>query len=180
MTMSRGMKRRLLGFIALSLFAPGSAVAQEMIVYPANDQAPEQQEKDEYECHKWAKGRTGFDPMAPPPNFSPDPPVEVTPTKPARGGAVRGAARGAVGGAVIGEIADDDPGKGAAIGAGAGAVRGARRQALAQKQRQAIAQDQAREAKAEVEGKKAAYDEQRSLYNKAKRTCLQGRGYTVN
>ena len=44
----------------------GSAVAQELIIYPAKNQSNEQTEKDKFACYSWAKGQTGFDPMAQP------------------------------------------------------------------------------------------------------------------
>jgi hypothetical protein len=34
----------------------------DLIVYPKNGQNKEQQAADQYECHNWAKGQTGFDP----------------------------------------------------------------------------------------------------------------------
>ena len=40
-----------------------------MLIYPAKSQSPQQQQKDEYECHIWAVKQTGFDPtkaQAPP------------------------------------------------------------------------------------------------------------------
>ncbi len=42
---------------------PDAAVAQDdLIVYPKNGQTKEQQAADQFECHNWAKGQTGFDP----------------------------------------------------------------------------------------------------------------------
>jgi hypothetical protein len=38
---------------------------QDMIIYPKNGQSKEQQSADQYECHMWAKGQTGFDPTQP-------------------------------------------------------------------------------------------------------------------
>ncbi|MFI4891201.1 MAG: DUF6515 family protein [Steroidobacterales bacterium] len=45
--------------------APPAPMAQgpnELIVYPRNGQTKEQQAADDYECHSWAKGQSGFDP----------------------------------------------------------------------------------------------------------------------
>lgn len=93
-------------------------------VYPAKGQTPEQQQKDQYECHQWAVQQTGFDPSQP---------VEQSvPRYSAMGGAARGAALGAVGGAIGG-----DAGKGAEIGAavgGIGAIMRDRRANQAQQQ----------------------------------------------
>jgi hypothetical protein len=50
---------------------PGGASAQapqpppqgdDLYIYPQNNQSPEQQASDKYECHKWAASQTGFDP----------------------------------------------------------------------------------------------------------------------
>ena len=51
----------------------GTSWAQEVIVYPAKGQSAEQTEKDKFECYQWAKGQTGFDPMAPPTASTPPP-----------------------------------------------------------------------------------------------------------
>jgi hypothetical protein len=145
---------------AAVLMSAASAFAQDPIVYPQKGQSKEQQEKDEFECHKWAKEKTGFDPMA-----QPSSPAAAAPAP--RGGAVRGAARGAALGAIGGAIAGD-AGKGAAIGAGVGGAGGALRQ-----RGQVRQQQQAQQAEA------SAQNAQRSQYQRAYGACLEGRGYTV-
>src|SRR4030095_10266172 len=103
-------------------FAAGmlvSAAQAEVFVYPKPGQSQDAFQKDQYECHNWAKQQTGFDPALPPQTAAAPPPQQ--------GGAVRGAARGAAVGAVGGAIAGD-AGKGAAVGAGVGATGGAIRQ----------------------------------------------------
>jgi ribosomal protein S9 len=35
------------------------------VIYPKNGQTREQQAADQFECHNWAKGQTGFDPTLP-------------------------------------------------------------------------------------------------------------------
>jgi hypothetical protein len=42
--------------------APPDVVQQDWIIYPKNGQSKDQQAADQYECHTWAKGQTGFDP----------------------------------------------------------------------------------------------------------------------
>ena len=86
----------------------GTAVAQELVIYPAKNQSNAQTEKDKFECYSWAKGQTGFDPLAPPPATASAP---AQPTK----SVARGAAVGGVGGAALG----------AGIGAIAGGSSGA-------------------------------------------------------
>ena len=48
------------------------AVASEFEIYPANEQTEEQQQKDQAECYIWAKSRSDFDPIAPPPQPASD------------------------------------------------------------------------------------------------------------
>ena len=134
-----------------------------LVVFPAKDQKPEQQQKDEYDCYVWAKGQTNYDPVAPPPT-----PTAVA-AEQKKGGAVKGAARGAAGGAAVGAIAGD-AGTGAAIGATAGAVKGRRQQ----KASEAQATEKAKSNQA------AAAAGPKDQYKKAFKTCLQGKGYTVN
>lgn len=147
----------LIGALALCL-AAGQAWA-EVFAYPKKGQSQEQFEKDQFECHKWAKGQTGVDPTQPQQSAAAPPPQ--------KGGAVRGATRGAALGAIGGAIAGD-AGKGAAIGAGVGAAGGAMRKAESQRQ-QSQAQQQ---AQAQAQAARAQYD-------KAYGVCLEGRGYQV-
>jgi len=44
---------------------PTGASQDDLIIYPKNGQTQEQQAADQYECHNWAKGQTGFDPTQP-------------------------------------------------------------------------------------------------------------------
>src|SRR5690348_12976883 len=81
----------------------------EVFIYPKQGQSQEMFQRDQFECHTWAKQQTGFDPSQPQVAASPS-------TAPPAGGAVRGGARGAAVGAIGGAIGGD-AGKGAAIGA---------------------------------------------------------------
>ena len=56
-----------------AVFLHGTAVAQELVIYPAKGQSNEQTEKDKYACYSWAKGQTGFDPMVAPQATIPPP-----------------------------------------------------------------------------------------------------------
>jgi hypothetical protein len=155
-------------FLVLGVSPPLSRAAfgQELIIYPNKGQSKQQQEKDQFECYTWAKGQTGFDPMAPPTATAP-PPAKEAPV----GGVGRGAARGAVAGVAVGAIAGD-AGKGAAIGAASGAMIGGMRR-RDQVAREEQAQDQWANQQA------ANYQQGRSTYNRAYSACLDGRGYTV-
>ena len=144
---------------AVACFAGAIFAQQQLIVYPAKGQTPEQQQKDQGECSTWAKGQTGFDPAAPPVVAQAPPPA------PARQGEV---ARGAARGAVLGEIVSDDAGTGAAAGAAIGAMR-RQDKVRAQQQQAAAAQQQQQQ-----------YVAQKSAeYNRAYAACLEARSYSV-
>jgi hypothetical protein len=64
---------RLMTLIAVSglmatVSAPNTVRAQGY-VYPSKNQSPEQQRRDDYECHAWAVQQTGIDPSRPAPNY---------------------------------------------------------------------------------------------------------------
>ena len=146
----------------------GNALAQQF-VYPKNNQTPDQQKKDEFDCHTWAVQQSGYDPIA----ASQTAPAQAptgTPTA-EKGSAVRGAAKGAAAGAAIGAVAGD-AGKGAAIGATAGGVGGRARsknKAEEAQQQQVAAANTANASTAALADK----------YNKARAACLDGKGYSV-
>lgn len=131
-------------------------------VFPAKDQTPEQQAKDEQACYSWAVEQSGVDPL----NMTAT--KADTVAKGPDGSAVKGAAKGAVAGAAIGAIAGD-AGKGAAIGAAAGGMGGVagKKKKEAQKQQQAQQQAAATD-KAKIDSFKKAYS-----------ACLDGKGYSV-
>ena len=140
--------------------------AQEPVIYHAKGQDQQQQDKDKYECYSWAKGQSGFDPMAPP-TASSAPPQKEAP----KGGVGRGAVRGGLGGLAVGAIAGDAK-KGAAIGAASGAlVGGMRRRDQNAQQKNAEQQWAQKEA--------ANYSQQCDTYNRNFAACMEGRGYTV-
>jgi hypothetical protein len=151
---------------ALLCLLPGAPSAQEMFVYPSQGQSAEQQEKDKFECYSFAKGQTGFDPMAPP-TTSTAPPAAEAP----QGGVGRGAVRGGLGGAVVGAIAGDTK-QGLKIGAASGALLGGMRRSD-QKRREE--QNRQQWEQREV----ASYSQNRNNYNRAYAACLEGRGYSV-
>ena len=45
--------------------AAPTAPQMDLMIYPKNGQTKDQQAADQYECHTWAKGQTGFDPTQP-------------------------------------------------------------------------------------------------------------------
>jgi hypothetical protein len=52
--------------------APDST-QDDLMIYPKNGQSKEQQAADQFECHNWARGQTGFDPTQPGGGVSGDP-----------------------------------------------------------------------------------------------------------
>lgn len=160
--------KNILGLAAGLLLGVSVASAQEVVVYPAKGQSAEQTDKDKFECYQWAKGQSGFDPMAPPTPTSAPPPQ--TDSGASVGG---GAVKGAVLGTLIGGIAGGNWGHGAAYGAAAGGLMGGVR-SHDDKVRNEQAQEQWERQQA------AQYQQQRNNYNRNYSACLQGRGYTVN
>ena len=161
---------KLMALIVVT-FLYGTAVAQELVIYPAKGQSNEQTEKDKFECYSWAKGQSGFDPMVTPQATTPPPSGQ---TKSVAGGAAIGGVGGAALGAGIGAIAGGSrgAGKGAAIGGLSGGTIGAVR---SHSQNQQTEQAQRHWEQEQV----AQYQQRRNNYNRAHGACLEGRGYTV-
>jgi hypothetical protein len=44
---------------------PSDQPQMDLMIYPKNGQSKDQQAADQYECHSWARGQTGFDPTQP-------------------------------------------------------------------------------------------------------------------
>jgi len=154
--------------IIFSAFFTNLSFGQDLIIFPAKGQTPEQMEKDKYDCYTWAKQETGFDPMqAQPAAQTPS----AQPQGP-QGERIKGAARGAAVGAVVGEIANDDAGKGAAAGAAGGAMVGGMKTRRSRRQ-------QAQTQQQQVQQQNAATDQKLTTYNRAYSACLEGKGYTV-
>lgn len=145
---------------ALIWAAVAGQAGAEVFVYPKQGQSQELFQKDQFECHGWAKQQTGVDPSQTQVAASPS-------AAPQSGGVVRGGARGAAVGAIGGAIGGD-AGKGAAIGAGVGAATGGIRQRSANEQKAAATQQ-------------AQAQQQQNLqrYDQAYGACMGGRNYQV-
>jgi hypothetical protein len=167
--MTRTTRYLVTAVFGVALSAASAASAAEHYVYPQKGQSPQQQEKDQFECYGWAKGQSGFDPMAPPTTRTGPPKREGGSVA---GGAAGGAVAGAAVGTVAGAIRGKQVGKSAAVGAGTGGLMGgmgaAGRNA---KDEQNLRDWEQREA--------TTYMRHRSEYNRAYAACLEGRGYTV-
>lgn len=146
---------------ALLLYAiPG--LAEELYIYPAQDQSVEQMDKDKHECYNWARKDSGFDPMA----------VPTTSTAPPSGqkksaGVVKGGLAGAATGAIIGDNRKATR-RGAAAGGLIGGVRQSSHNTKVDQSQQQWEQQEA-----------SRYANERNNYNRAYSACLEGRGYTV-
>lgn len=155
--------------LCLSILLTNHLFAQDPIIYPAEGQSQEQMEKDEFQCMRWARDQTGFDPMATPRATSAPPSQEAT-----RGGAGRGAVAGAATGAIVGGIAGgrSGAGRGALIGGGGGALLGGMRRESQRNQQQRERDQWERE-------QAANYTRARNEYNRAFAACMTARGYIV-
>jgi hypothetical protein len=153
----RNNQQRALALLIVALFATGASSQQ--FVYPAKGQSPEQQKKDEAQCHTWAVKQSKYDPANPPKQTAAAQPA-TTATGTTPGAGARGAARGAVVGGIMGD---------AGAGAAAGAVA-----ARSQSRRQNAAQAQQQEQSATQQDQAGV-----AAYQKARSACLEGRGYTV-
>jgi hypothetical protein len=144
--------------VLLCLVCAVSAAAAEPEVYPAKGQTPEQQERDEFECHQWATKDTGVDPVA----LAEQKLAAPTPAA-HEDSAARSAGIGAMRGAVDGDAAG-----GAARGFGIGRMVSVLR-----------AKRQLRDQQSPTTTDGAAVHRDLDKYDRAYAACLTGRGYTV-
>lgn len=150
---------------AAILFAAGSALSQDQMIYPSQGQDQDQMDRDRFECHRWATEQSGFDPtQAPQAQAAPDQQQQPSTGR----SAVKGGGAGAAVGAGIGAITGGGAGKGAAIGGALGGATGAARGSERKRQSR---EQQAQES--------AGTEQKRAAYNRAFEACMEGRGYTV-
>lgn len=148
--------------------------ATPMYFYPERGQAEAQQDRDRYECYRWAVRETGVDPgmtaLRQPMPYQPPPPPEVL-----RDGSavVAGAATGAILGAAV--SSSGNAGAGAVIGAIFGAALGA---SAEEARAQAIEQAQVRRQESATAAAQAARVPLDN-FRRAMSACMQGRGYRV-
>lgn len=140
---------------------PVLAPSQPLYFYPQHQQPLAQQERDRYECYRWAMQQTGSDPG-------------LTPIHARRAGvadpyAGRDTALGAVTGAAIGSLAASPrhTGEGAAVGLIIGALIGA----ASDQQRAQALQDNYRHRPPPASAS--------SRFQRAMSACMSGRGYVV-
>ncbi len=165
------MKRslRVSSFVMAILVVPSVApLAQDVYAYPNKGQSQDQQQQDQFECFKWSKQQSGFDPMAVPTASAP-PPQDRSTGPGLLGGAAVGTGAGAIGGAILGGSAK----KGALLGGLAGGLFGGMKSQKGNKKNQQSRQDWERQQSAQ-------YQQGRNNYNRAYSACMTARGYTIS
>ena len=147
--------------------APAAPSVSTVYFYPGRGQSAQQQDRDKYECNRWAVQQTGFDPSAPhvPPHLRV---ATLEEANAATAGITIGAATGALIGAAMSRPWE------ARAGALVGAVTGAAVGGIA-------ASSAAQQAQASADNRQAAELEQQAHnYRRALSACLEGRGYTAS
>ena len=159
-------------------------------IYPSKGQTAQQEQKDKSECYGWASQQTGFDPAQELQDqqaaaararqqSQQAQQVAAQQIDSTQGQGIVGAAGGAAGGAIIGAITGD-AGRGAAIGSAVGLLAGWHRR-RAEEIDGANQQLQTQQQIAAQSAQQLAVSQQKlANYNLAFKTCMQGRGYTLN
>jgi len=148
-----------------------SLPATTVYFYPMQGQSPERQDRDRYECYRWAVKQTGFDPGQA--QLAPHQRVEVTPIAPPGSDTAAGAVSGAIVGSMI--APHHDKGFGLVFGALAGAMLGATSDATREQEAERIQ----RHYEAKQATQYARMEKQARDYQRAMTACLEGRGYSV-
>ena len=168
--------------------APGAPT--EPFIYPSEGQTAQQEQKDKNDCYGWASQQTGFDPAQEleeqqaaaaraRQQSQQAQQMAVQQAESTQGQGIVGAAGGAAGGALIGAVAGN-AGKGAAIGSAVGLLAGwhhRRAEEIAAANQQLMTQQQIAAQSAQ---QLAVSQQKLANYNLAFKTCMQGRGYTLN
>ena len=176
------------GWASAQTAAPGSSA--EPFIYPSKGQTAKQEQKDKNECYGWASQQTGFDPAQEleeqqaaaaraRQQSQQAQQTAVQQVESTQGQGVGGAVGGAAGGAIIGAIAGN-AGRGAAIGSAVGVLAGWHRRRV----EEIAAENQQLQTQQQIAAQSAqqlAVSQQKlANYNLAFKTCMQGRGYTLN
>lgn len=147
---------------------PPVAVATQILFYPAAGQSQDKQDRDRYECNRWAIQQSGFDPAAP--HVPPHQRVTVV-SAPSGANAAAGAIEGAMVGAAV--SSPRSSGAGAILGAIAGVALGAAAD-------DANARHAAEmRAQADQANRDQVFEVSVANFRRAMSACLAGRGYTV-
>jgi len=178
-----------LGGLASAQTAVPSASTNPFI-YPSKGQTPQKEQKDKNECYDWASQQTGFDPAQELADqqaaaararqqSQQAQQTALQQMESTQGQGAGGAAVGAAGGAIFGAIAGN-AGRGAAIGSAVGLLAGWHRR----REEEIAAENQQLQTQQQIAAQSAqqlAVSQQKlANYNLAFKTCMQGRGYTLN
>jgi hypothetical protein len=155
--------------LGVSIILAGTVFAQDPVIYPAEGQSQDQMEQDEFQCIRWARDQTGFDPMRTPTATSRPPEKEDEVW-----GAGKTGVAGGAGGAVVGGLAGGRSGavRGGLIGAAGGALIGGMRRSSQRDREEKRREQWERE---EINN----YTRARNEFNRAFAACMTGRGYIV-
>ncbi len=149
--------------------APSPVAAAPLYFYPTRAQTDALQDRDRYECYRWAVRETGSDPGMRPLRQDPVRVAQAAPLRSDAGDVLGGAATGALLGAAL--SSPRHAGGNAVLGAIFGAVVGA---ASGEARNRAIDAAQARQDDGYARAR-APEDN----FRRAMAACMQGRGYTV-
>ena len=178
----------LVGWASAQMAVPGTPA--QPFIYPSKGQTAQQEQKDKNECYGWASQQTGFDPAQEleeqqaaaaraRQQSQQAQQMAVQQFEGTQGQGIGGAAVGAAGGAIFGAIAGN-AGRGAAIGSAVGLLAGWHRR-RAEEIAAANQQLQTQQQIAAQSAQQLAVSQQKlANYNLAFKTCMQGRGYTLN
>lgn len=160
----------------ITTYAPVEELpSTEVYFYPDQNQSPQQQDRDRYECSRWAIQASHYDPAQA--QLAPHQKIRVVPENSPGSSVAAGAIVGGIIGSTIGSngrgrYRSSNNGTGLVFGALTGALIGAASEQASANQAQRI--EDTENAK-----RYAVIEEQARNYRRAITACLEGRNYTV-
>ncbi len=148
-----------------------TAAMPPLYFYPERGQSAEQQDRDRYECYRWAVHQTGTDPGMTPVTRSPEPATGTVSRDP--GVAVAGAATGAVVGAAM--SSGRNGGRGMVLGAIFGGLLGASVEEARAQETERMQDARRRDWQAREDARQQPVEG----FRRAMSACMGGRGYNV-
>ncbi len=156
---------------AVRVVPPPAPALAPVYFYPTRAQTEALQDRDRYECYRWAVRETGSDPGMTPVRQAPLRLAQAAPVRSDAGDVLGGAATGALLGAAL--SSPRHAGGNAVLGAIFGAVVGA---AAGEARNRAIDAAQTRQDAIQASARSGAPP---TNFRRAMAACMQGRGYTV-
>lgn len=159
----------------ITTYAPVEELpSTEVYFYPDQNQSPQQQDRDRYECSRWAIQASNYDPAQA--RLAPHQKIRVVPENSPGSSVAAGAIVGGIIGSTVGGNNrgryQNNSGAGLVFGALTGALIGAASEQASANQAQRI--EDTENAK-----RYAVIEEQARNYRRAITACLEGRNYTV-